>query len=194
MKKPNILKYLFTCLPVLASYYAFGQELIPLAETNQWVYKRIETEVKSGKEISNDTVKFEIGKPVMVQDAQWFFSDYLGLKLLLRNKPEGHYELDSAEVDAFGNFRQFVIYKNPEKGEILKYKLRNGGIVSVSDQLFPIETSMGEFNCYKYSIHYLTKEYHRFDTYVYPGVGIVFSDVEVSGRQVQMQLLNYKTN
>lgn len=189
MKKPTDQKFVITWLLILLSAHAFSQDLIPLTENNQWMYERYI--VESGKEIT-DTVQFLVDKPVIVNGKEWFPSYNVGSWLMLRNTPEGHYELDSAEVDAFGNFRQFMVYKNPQKNKTLHYKLRNGGVVSVTDQLYPIETAIGTFDCYKYSINYRVKEEYRIDTYVSPGVGMVFSDIEISGHLVQMKLIRYR--
>lgn len=180
----------FTLFMMFVSNIALSQDLIPLAVNNQWVFER--TIIKPEGEVVKDTIVDRIGKSMMINEKEWYVFGESENGPKVRNTPEGYYELDSMETDAFGNFRQQMLYKNSEKSQT--YKGGRGFIVCVSNRLHPVKSPVGNSDCYKYerrSVPYIP--FYSEDIFISPGVGIVFREfVMESGLTVQFKLIDYE--
>ncbi len=168
-----------------------SQDLIPLSKNNKWTY--IKTEFLNNEMIKKDTSYSFIEKTVKVNGKLWYVVNEDGFEYAVRNEAKQQFELDSSKVDTYGNYKEFLVFGLPEKGEELNYEV-GFEKVTVKNNLHKINTKAGNFECIKYEFKDPNSSKNYIHTYICPGVGIIKSDMVSGNEKIELVLISYALN
>jgi hypothetical protein len=167
-----------------------AQDLIPLKTGNYWKYE--ETTFDIDYMMDRDTVINKVKGTKRFNDREWFLIDEFGDEFLVRSTKAGHMELDSLSKNRQGNFTEVLMFKKPSKVKNLTYTTFGKNQVMVSRTPVKIQTVLGVFTCYKYTIIPEGGNAGQIETYISPGIGIVYQNWKTDIQHVKSRLIEYK--
>lgn len=188
----GISKSLLIGILTFISLTLHAQNLIPLKVGNYWKYKQI-TSV-SDSIISIDTVVNSVKKRISLNGKDWFILNEFGDDFVVRNSKLGQVEIDTLSKDIYGKFKETVMFKNPNELKTLSYIVYDVNYIEVDKTPILINTIIGDFKSFKYTILIEDEIDEKIETYISPKIGIIYQDWSIGKKHVRCKLVDYKIN
>lgn len=181
--------FAIACMTLFCTVLA-AQDLIPLELGNYWKYE--ETTFEGGSVVSIDTVINSVKNIKRFNNKDWFIIEEFGDDFVVRSTEAGHMELDTLSKNRQGNFNEVLMFKKPSKVRNLTYTTFGVDQVLVGKTPVSIPTILGDFKCYKYTIMPGGDIAGQIETYIHPGIGIIYQDWKTENGHVKSRLIDYK--
>jgi hypothetical protein len=156
-----------------------NQEIIPIAEGNNWIYHNYYYRSPRKDSICDaDTIQFQIGKKIKINNEEWFQWGVFGIDFrnVGRNKKEGFCTITYDNIQNISVDSAFLFFKYPTKpGDVWYSKFDNDTIQTISlDE--EVTVPAGTFKC----IHYRKKDSGKYPNngfFMAPGVGMIKCEI-----------------
>ncbi|WP_298782357.1 hypothetical protein [uncultured Polaribacter sp.] len=169
----NIPLLFFLTLVMLFSLNIYSQDLIPLKVNNSWEY--IEKIKVKGKIIKTNKLTSKIEKIVNFNNKKWFYMTELGYNYIVRNDQKGQYEIDTLRTLKNGDFKEVLMFRNPNKLNMDPYKVYEEIKIKIDNKKTVIKTELGKFECIKYTIFPNEQNENEFiEFYFKEGIGVIY--------------------
>lgn len=168
----------------------FAQSLIPLDLGNQWVYHR--ELLKDGAVVERDTLRNWIDISFDIQGKEYYSLHEFGDVFVVRNTRKGQFEIDTLSRGEDGKFLEVMMFRKPHKKKVIEYQTFGDDRVKVYPKKERIQSIAGDFDCIKYEILPGNNPDRKIETYVAPGIGIVFQKWKQGDKEVVHRLIAYR--
>jgi len=185
MDKP---RFLFQALIMMLLLSACSKILIPLEVNNEWVYEQIIT--FKGEVTNHDTLTNVIAAKTQLNGKDWFVSNEFDNTFIIRNTNKAQVEIDTSVIEPNLLYREFPVFVYPRSKDPITYEVFFE-TVTVNSERFERTTPAGTFSCYKYEFRMDNDPSHVIDTYISPGVGIVYVYMKDGEQEITQELLKY---
>ncbi|MDW3646396.1 MAG: hypothetical protein R8P61_05025 [Bacteroidia bacterium] len=174
----------------LLSSSLFAQSLIPLDLGNQWVYHR--ELLKDGEVIERDTVRNWIDISFDIAGKEYYSLHEFGDVFVVRNSRKGQFEIDTLSRGEDGKFLEVMMFRKPHKKKVIEYQTFGEDRVKVYPTKERIQSIAGDFDCIKYEILPGNNPDRKIETYVAPGIGIVFQKWKQGDKEVVHRMIAFR--
>lgn len=190
LKSKTISCWVVCLILLLFSLNIEAQNLIPLGLNNYWKYEQ--TTVENGKIISIDTVLNRVNGITTLNGKEWYLLNEFGDNFIVRNTAAGQMEIDTLSVNEDGEYDEIVMFKKPNKSKNLSYLAYDVNNVFIDKSPAIIKTSIGDYKCYKYIITTEGVENESIETFICPGIGIIYQDWVIDEKHIKSKLVDFK--